>query len=137
MFSVGSTEALRGELQGLDILMLAADPDVPDHRAAAVMLGLHPRAESDGEPGQPYCGWCGRSDVPLEDQQPVALPRHECSDSADCQPARAERPNYWMDRQFKVWPIDLDKLQRMQAVRGRAGRADPVRRRHLRSSPRT
>ena len=114
MSTIASIERYRGELAGFDVLMLAADPDVPDHQAAATALGLHPRAEPDGPP--PSCGWCGRSDPPggLEDQSMGGPPVHECVDGASCQGARASQMGYWMDKQFKVWRIDLDKMRRVQ-----------------------
>ena len=99
---------------------------MPDHQAAAIALGLNPRAEHDGEPA---CDWCGRSDPPsgLEDQSLNGPASFECNDSEDCQGARAERQNYWMDKQFELWPIDFEKLQRIrryeaeQSARSRFG----------------
>ena len=113
--TVTSTEQYRGELAGLDVLMLAADRDVPDHQAAKVALGLEPETEPDG-PG-PSCGYCGRTAPAdgLEDQSLNGPPVHECTDSADCQSARQAAEPVWIDRQFRSWPIDLHKLQEIQA----------------------
>jgi hypothetical protein len=114
MIATGSVEEFRGELQGLNTLALAADPDLPEHQAAAVALGLNVRAEHDAEPA---CDHCGRSAPPagLEDQSLGGPPVHECWDSEDCARTRAEREPMWLDKQFKFWKIDWDKYRRMVA----------------------
>ena len=112
--TVGSIEQWRGELQGVSVLALAADADVPDRQAAKIALGLEPVTEPDGPP--PSCGYCGRSDPPggLEDQSMGGPAVHECNDSADCQSARAQAEPMWLDKQFRAWPIDWDKYRRIQ-----------------------
>lgn len=109
-----SVEEWRGELIGIDTLALAADPDVPDRHAAKVALGLNARAEPDG-PG-PHCGWCGRTSPAggLEDQSLGGPQVHECVDSAGCQAARSQREGWWIDKQYKLWHVDLDKIRRVQ-----------------------
>jgi hypothetical protein len=75
---------------------------------------MEPRAEPEGDP--PNCSWCGRSAPPagLEDQSLDGPLVHECRDSQDCQSARSQREGYWLDKQFKLWRVDLDKIRRIQ-----------------------
>lgn len=111
--TVTGVEQYRGELQGVSVLALAADPDVPDHQAAKVALGLEPRAEHDAEPA---CDWCGRSAPAggLEDQSMGGPASFECHDGTDCQEARQAAEPMWLDKQFKFWRIDWDKYRRIQ-----------------------
>ena len=113
--TVTSIEQWRGELQGVSVLALVADPDVPDHQAAAdVALGLDARAEHDGEPA---CDWCGRSDPPagLEDQ---SMGGPACTSATTQRIVRAQGPASWATgwtSSPKVWRVDLDKIRRVQA----------------------
>lgn len=65
------------------------------------MRGLSQPGTVPDHPGQPYCGWCGRTTARLEDLSHGGPPAWECPDRdfAECDQARTARLPFWQAQQ--------------------------------------